>query len=210
MEEIMEAFHQIHAGGISVVVIRGSAGCGKSALLQGVRQLQHAEAGNQVYGHFVPTAASMPYAVLFEAFGNAMAGLLGQPDEQVAGWRERLLSRLGEDVLMLEPLIPHLSTVLGEHDVVVHPSLARPTADDIRRAINKLLSVFASEEQPVVLCLDMTCSGPTRKPWTGFAHYRTQMSSTCWSSAHWPLGPGWRAEMNPRAPVSGRGRPFSR
>lgn len=154
VKEITNAFRHIQSGGASVVVIRGAAGCGKSALLQEVRQRLHTESGNHVYGRFVPTAASIPYAVLFEAFGNALAGVLEQTDEQVATWRERLLHQVGEDLLMLEPLISHLSTVLGKHDLVPQPSLASPTAADVRRAIDKLVSVFASKAHPVVLCLD--------------------------------------------------------
>ena len=154
IQEIVDAFQQIRAGGTSMVIIRGSAGCGKTSLLDEVRRMLHEETQHLAYVRFFPTAASVPYAMLFEAFGRATTGLAALPDEEVPVWRMRLLSSLGEDAPLLESLIPHLSTLLGGHEGAPRPSLAPPSPDDLRRAINKLVSAYASKKNPVVLCFD--------------------------------------------------------
>ena len=149
----------VDGGERRVVVLRGEAGLGKSALIGELDRMlleQSASAGYLAIGRFEPGTRELPYAGFIAAFAGLFDRLLTESDERLARWRTRLSRALGPIAAVVGSLIPNLGLVIG--DMVAVPTLDPAEAQvRVQLAFARLLSGFASaidEGSPLAFVLD--------------------------------------------------------
>jgi anti-anti-sigma factor len=136
-----------------LVLVRGSSGVGKSALVRTLQRSAAAEAGFFIAGKFDQYKRDVPYATLVQAFGELARQLLATSEEQLAAWRERLQAELGELGQLIIDVVPHMELVLGPQPAV--PGMPVLEAQSrFNRVLRQFVGVFAQPGRPLVLFLD--------------------------------------------------------
>ncbi|WP_045739919.1 diguanylate cyclase [Actinoplanes rectilineatus] len=147
-----ELLEQAVSGHSLLTLITGPPGVGKTALVERLRPAVTAAGGRFVSGKFDQFQQGRGGDALREAFDRLGTLLLAEPDDVVAGLRERL--REVPDHRVLCRAMPAFQAFFGErYDEVVKNS---PEADfaKARRAALGLLRTVAGPASPLVLFID--------------------------------------------------------
>ncbi|MGM5028294.1 AAA family ATPase [Tardiphaga sp. 862_B3_N4_1] len=136
-----------------LVLITGSAGIGKSALVRELSRSQHLSNGFFAEGKFDQYKHDIPYAALAPAFQSLVRQLLNKSEEDLSTWRRELSVALGSNGQLMVALIPQLALVIGEQPPVppVGPTEARARFHSV---FQNLLRVFSSKEHPLTIFID--------------------------------------------------------
>ncbi len=141
------------AGHTVFVHIGGAAGIGKSALAHGIRDAVAEAGGRFAVGKFEQQQRDMPYLGLARSFDALVRGVLTEPDERVAAWREALTAALGRNAGALVALVPVLGQLIGPQPAL--PALAPVEARHrLGQLVKDFVAVFAAPQHPLVLVLD--------------------------------------------------------
>ncbi|MFS8067857.1 MAG: ATP-binding protein, partial [Byssovorax sp.] len=150
---LLAAFERTESGGAELLLVAGSSGIGKSALVHETRKAIERRGGHFISGKFDQLSRNVPYAPVARAFRDLLGRLLGESAERLSIWRERLARALGANGQVLVDLIPELALLLGPQPAV--PALG-PTESQNRfnRAVSSFVDVFTTAPHPLVLVLD--------------------------------------------------------
>lgn len=136
-----------------MVLVAGSSGIGKSALVHEIHKSLASRRGYFVSGKFDQFQRDIPYASLVDAFRDLARALLTESQEHIQDWRARLGDALGDNGQVIVEVIPELGIIMGEQPPV--PELS-PQESQARFKLffARLVRVFATREHPLVLFLD--------------------------------------------------------
>lgn len=153
VEALRRAFNETLQSGAGLVLVTGSAGIGKSALVGELRQPVTRQKGYFLTGKFDQYERNVPYSAFVQAFRQMARQLLTEPADALEGWRERLARGLGSNGQVLIDVVPEMAAVLGPQPEV--PVLG---GDESERRFNLVMRQFvrsiASIEHPLVMFLD--------------------------------------------------------
>ncbi|MFV8753609.1 protein kinase domain-containing protein [Nannocystaceae bacterium ST9] len=158
VDELIGEFRQACLGTPRLVVLRGPAGIGKTALLGELVEPVLGRRGHLIRGQF--DAAQQPLAAIVHALEGLADQLLTGSDVELRRWRRELGSELGALAGVLCNLVGKFSAVLGEQRVR-EPELgaseglgAAEHRNRLWLAISRLLVRMAKPEHPLVIALD--------------------------------------------------------
>lgn len=139
--------------GCHLLLLAGSAGVGKTALVRELYEPVLEKSGLFVEGKFDPLRRDLPYSGLVQAVEGLLSDMLGEPEAELARWRTALLAALGGRGKALAELFPSLERVIGPQ-----PKVPALQGSEARNRINQLLLAFAqaiaTPERPLVMFLD--------------------------------------------------------
>src|SRR5262244_3839377 len=151
---LLAAFERVVTGGApELVLVSGSAGIGKSSVVNELHKVLVPPRGLFASGKFDQYKRDIPYATLAHAFQNLVRPLLGTSEAELGRWREALREALGPNGQLMVELVPILTRILGEQP----PVPALPPQDAQRRfhlVFRRFIGVFARPEHPLALFLD--------------------------------------------------------
>lgn len=153
IQQLTSSYDQNVQGEASIVMISGYAGIGKSSLVHEIRQYINEHNGHFISGKFAQFGRNRPYAAILQALQSFIRQLLTESKASVSRWRQLILEALGSNGQVVIKLIPELELIIGPQPEV--PKL--PPAEEknrFSRIFLRLLRVFASKEQPLVIFLD--------------------------------------------------------
>lgn len=136
------------------VLIEGTVGVGKSALIDELRPLVTAAGGWFVLGKFDQYQKDDARAgAMTQALRSLGRMLLAQPTHEMAALRRRILDKLAPNGGLMIRLLPEFALLLGpQHEPAeVDP---RQTELQLHQAAVDLLTAIASPERPIVMVLD--------------------------------------------------------
>ncbi len=140
-------------GSMEVVFISGSAGCGKSALIDEVRKLA---AVNRIYffcGKHQEDQENTPYSALIEALNGMVKQILSESSDRISIWKKTFARALGENGRVIADLLPSIELVTGKQPPV--PELpAEASQNRLVYTFLKLLQAIASAGKGLVLAID--------------------------------------------------------
>ncbi|HKW21050.1 MAG TPA: AAA family ATPase, partial [Ktedonobacterales bacterium] len=142
MAQLQQRFADAVAGQMTVALVSGEPGIGKTRLLDEVAARAHAAGARVLHGAATEAEGMPPYLPFLEALGHHIRA--APPDE--------LRAQTGANASILASLLPELHTRLGE----LHQTHALPPEQARLRlyeAIGALLAAIA-QEQPLLLQLD--------------------------------------------------------
>ncbi|KYC40767.1 hypothetical protein WA1_24340 [Scytonema hofmannii PCC 7110] len=158
---LLAAFDRVAARGerenaqfnVEMMLVSGDAGIGKSALVQELYKPITAKHGYFIWGKFDQFGRNIPYSAIADALKKLVQQLLGEPDEQVQKWRNRLLTALGNNGQIIIDAIPEVELIIGKQPPV--PSVgATQSQNRFNSVFQNFVRVFCSKEHPLVIFLD--------------------------------------------------------
>ncbi|HSD39061.1 MAG TPA: AAA family ATPase [Rhodocyclaceae bacterium] len=151
--ELEAAWRRVHASGASeLVLVSGTAGIGKSALLHKFR-MSALQDGVTAAGKCNVQTQTVPYAVLTQALKRIVGRALSLPPERADVWRDRLRQALGANGKLMAGMMPGLENLVGPlaESAELSPLEAK---NRFELLFADLLAAAASVDGPLLLVLD--------------------------------------------------------
>ena len=150
--QLVSSFERVSSGAAELVLVSGSSGLGKSAL---VNELQRSIAERRGYftsGQCSPVD-STPHGALIQAFQGLIRELLTEGESKIAPLRKRLQEALGSSGQVMIDVIPEVALLIGDQPAVaaVGPTEARSRFNLV---FQRFLQAFARREHPLAIFLD--------------------------------------------------------
>jgi predicted ATPase/signal transduction histidine kinase len=139
--------------GARLMMVRGTSGIGKSALIQELYRPISERRGYFAAGKFDQFQRHVPYAALVQALEALVHQVLTEPPARVAAWAEAVRAALPTTAQVLVEACPDLQLILGPQ-----PSVPPASPADARTRFNLVVRDFfaavATPERPLCLFLD--------------------------------------------------------
>lgn len=148
-----EKLEEIAQSKVEFLLIFGYPGTGKTKLVQEVYKPINRQGGYFITGKFEQLQRHVPYSALIQAFQELVCQLLGDSEKQIAIWREKLLSALGNNGKIIIDVIPEIELIIGKQANIIE----LPPAESENRfkiILKKFISVFAQSDRPLIIFLD--------------------------------------------------------
>lgn len=152
-ETLRAAFERTRRGPAETVFVTGSAGLGKTALVQDLYPDVTRRQGVFGAGTFERFQRNVPYSAVIQAFRAIVRHALTESETRVAVCRERLAAALGVNAGVVTAVIPELEIITGPPPPVPELPLLE-AGNRFRRVFRQFVGVFATAEQPLVVFLD--------------------------------------------------------
>jgi predicted ATPase/signal transduction histidine kinase/tRNA A-37 threonylcarbamoyl transferase component Bud32 len=150
---LLKTFERAARGRAELLLVAGSSGVGKSALVNEIHKPIVQRQGAFASGKFDQMRRDIPHAPLVQAFTDLVRQLLTEDPTRLERWRQRLTQSLGESGQVLVEVIPDLERIIGPQPSM--PSLPPHEAQlRFHLAFQRLVQALASETQPLALFLD--------------------------------------------------------
>ena len=153
LQVLMEAFHSTSRGGVEMVLVRGYAGVGKSALVHEVHKPMTEIRGYFIEGKFDALRRSIPYYAPLQAFDGLVDILLTEGDERLLAWRDTILDAVGHLGNVLATLVPTIVQIIGSQ-----PEVPELNDEEARNRLDYVMQSFiravSGPEHPLVLFID--------------------------------------------------------
>ena len=150
---LLSAFERVSSGKVEMLAVAGYSGIGKTSLVQEVHKPIVKKRGHFIAGKFDQYKRNVPYAAFIEAFQNLTRQLLAESDENIAGWKTKILKAIEPNGQIIVEIIPEIELIIGQQPAV--PELA-PTESQNRfnYIFERFIRVFAAQEHPLTMFLD--------------------------------------------------------
>lgn len=157
VQALLAAFEEVSAdasGNAQVLsLITGYSGIGKSSLVRELYEPITRRRGFFAAGKFDQLEKSRPYSAFASVFGSLVKVLLGESEQSLANWRQKISNAVGVNGWVATDVVPELELIIGKQPHV--PDLG-PTESQNRfnTVFGGLIHVFAQPEHPLVIFLD--------------------------------------------------------
>ncbi|MEG4572688.1 AAA family ATPase [Microcoleus sp. N3A4] len=151
--DLMASFERVSFGKTEMVLVSGYSGIGKTSVVSEIHKPIVRQRGYFIAGKFDQFKRDIPYAAITQAFDSLMQQLLTKSSEELAIWKEKLLSKLGTNGEIIIDVVPSFELIIGSQPAV--PQLGPAESQNrFNRFFKEFLNVFAQAEHPLVLFLD--------------------------------------------------------
>ena len=151
-EALLEAVRAAQGGARSLLLVSGTPGVGKSALVQEAHR-EILRGGHFVSGKFDQYSRGVPHSALASACRELVRVYLASTATELEDWRKRLRAALGDNARVIADMIPELTMALGEQPEA--PALpANEARARFERTFRRFMEASACKEAPLVLFLD--------------------------------------------------------
>ena len=154
IDTLLAAFDRVVTSGMpELVLVSGSAGIGKSAVVNELHKVLVPPRGLFAAGKFDQYKRDIPYATLAQAFQSLIRHLLGKSEAELDSWRAALREALEPNGRLMVDLVPALTLLIGDQPPV--PELAPQDAQRrFQLVFRRFIGVFARPDHPLALFLD--------------------------------------------------------
>ncbi|MBX9255839.1 AAA family ATPase [Desmonostoc muscorum CCALA 125] len=151
--KLLASFERVRLGTSELMLIAGSSGIGKTAIVNEVHKPITRQRGYFIKGKFDQLNRNIPFLALVQAFRDLMTQLLTESDAQVEEWKTKILATLGESGQVIIEVIPELERIIGKQPAV--PELSGSAVQSrFNLLFQKFIQVFTTQEHPLVIFLD--------------------------------------------------------
>jgi predicted ATPase/signal transduction histidine kinase/CheY-like chemotaxis protein len=154
IEELWQCFKDVADDGrCRLIVVSGYSGIGKTALVRELHKPVVEIRGRFLAGKFDPHDRDVPYEPIVQAFQGLVRQLLGESEEVVAIWRQRICEAVGKNGRVITEVIPEVELLIGEQAPV--PELGpRESQNRFDKVFRDFIGAMARPECPLALFLD--------------------------------------------------------
>ena len=154
IETLMNTFDRVaNQDHVEMMLIKGSAGVGKSALVHEINRPIVQKRGYFIKGKYEQLKKDIPYSVITQAFGELIKQLLTESEEMISKWRDNILNTLGPNGHVIIDVIPELELLIGEQPIV-NPLGPTESRNRFNMVFENFIKVFTKKEHPLVIFLD--------------------------------------------------------
>jgi predicted ATPase/signal transduction histidine kinase/tRNA A-37 threonylcarbamoyl transferase component Bud32 len=153
VKTLLAAFDRVARGNTEIMMVAGFSGIGKTAVVNEVHKPIVRQRGYFIKGKFDQFQRNIPFSAFVQAFRDLMGQLITESDAQIAQWKTKVLSALGENAQVIIEVIPELERIIGQQPPV--PELSGSAAQNrFNLLFEKFIQVFTTKEHPLVMFLD--------------------------------------------------------
>lgn len=153
VQTLLQAFDRVASGSSELMLVAGFSGIGKTAVVNEVHKPIVRQRGYFIKGKFDQFNRNIPLSAFVQALQDLMGQLLSESDTQLAQWKARILSAVGENGQVLIEIIPELEKIIGKQPPA--PELSGSAAQNrFHLLFQKFVEVFTTVEHPLVIFLD--------------------------------------------------------
>lgn len=152
LERLTSNYKKIQTGQKEFLLLKGSSGSGKTALVHAFEESITDEQVIFVTGKWDQFERNIPYAPILQAFKTLFRIIIAQGDERIQMWQEQFLNRLGHRCQIILDLIPEFSWIIGT-PIFKEEIGGFERHNSILITFQQILSII-TEETPVVLFID--------------------------------------------------------
>ncbi|NJM47748.1 MAG: AAA family ATPase [Alkalinema sp. RU_4_3] len=150
---MQNAFEQACKGTLEVVVISGYSGIGKTALVQELLKSLSASRGYFVSGKCDQFKRDVPLGAVTESYRGLMRQILAETPEEIAQWRSRLQTALGDNAQVVINLIPELELIMGPAPLLREIDHAE-AQQRFWQTFNDFFECLVAEDAPIIHFMD--------------------------------------------------------
>ncbi|MDZ8104409.1 MAG: AAA family ATPase [Nostoc sp. DedQUE12a] len=150
---LMAAFERVSLGASEMMMVSGYSGIGKTSVVNEVHKPIVGARGYFIAGKFDQFKRNIPYASLIQAFQSLIGQLLTESEAQIQVWKEKLLTKLGENGQIIIDVIPEVELIIGTQPPVAQLGAAE-SQNRFNRVFGQFIGVFTSQDHPLVVFLD--------------------------------------------------------
>lgn len=150
---LVSAFQRAADGAAELVLVKGPAGIGKSALVNELHEVIARKGGYLVSGKFDQRARNVPFTGISAALRELVRLLCVEPSERLARFQSAIREAAGANGKVLVDIVPEIERLIGPQPPV--PDLGPIEAQNRAGLVfQNFLRVFTTREHPLVLFLD--------------------------------------------------------
>jgi predicted ATPase/GAF domain-containing protein/HPt (histidine-containing phosphotransfer) domain-containing protein len=149
---LLSTFRRVQEGATELLLVTGSAGVGKSALVFEIHR-ELARGGHFVSGKFDQYDRGVPYSALAAACGELVRVHLAATTATLEAWKRRVVEALGENARVVADIVPELELALGPQPQVA-PLPPAEAHSRFERSFQQFVRASATRDCPLVLFLD--------------------------------------------------------
>ena len=136
-----------------MMLVCGYSGIGKTSVVNEVHKPIVGARGYFIAGKFDQFKRNIPYASLIQAFQSLVQQLLTESEAQIQAWKEKLLTKLGENAQIIIDVIPEVELIIGTQPPVTQLGAAE-SQNRFNRVFGQFIGVFTTQDHPLVVFLD--------------------------------------------------------
>lgn len=150
---LMSAFERVREGDTELMLVSGFSGIGKSVLINELQKPIVRHSGYFISGKFERLKKDVPYSAFFQAFTGLARQILAENEDEIAVWKEKILSALGPNGKLVTDMSPMFELIIGKQPEV--PALGHVESQNrFNLVFQNTIKVLASREHPLVVFLD--------------------------------------------------------
>ncbi|MGG6295570.1 ATP-binding protein [Leptolyngbya sp. AN02str] len=153
VQTLLDTFERVTQGTPELVLVAGSSGIGKTAVVHEVHKPITQQQGYFIKGKYDQFNRNIPFSAFVQALRNLMDQLLSESDTQLNQWKQRILSAVGENGQVLIDVIPELEQIIGKQLPTIELS-GNSAQNRFNLLFQKFIAVFATRQHPLVIFLD--------------------------------------------------------
>ncbi|WP_394830490.1 AAA family ATPase [Pendulispora rubella] len=150
---LVEAFERASEGKAQLLLVSGTAGVGKSALVNEVHKELTRRRGHFISGKFDQLTRNTPFAPVAQAVRELVRQILSEDPDSLALWKETLEGAMAGNGGVLTDLIPELTLVIGPQPPMQELGAAE-AQNRFTLVFQNFIRVFAAAKHPLVIFLD--------------------------------------------------------
>ncbi len=150
---LLAAFHRVSQGQTELILIVGSSGIGKTAVINEIHKPIVKQHGYFIKGKYDQFNRNIPFSALIQAFRDLIGQLFSESDVQLANWKSHILSAVGKNGGVLIEVIPELQQIIGPQAPIVE-LLGMAAQNRFNILFQKFVGVFTKAAHPLTLFLD--------------------------------------------------------
>ena len=140
-------------GKLKISLISGYSGVGKSSLIQEVYNQFTTFHGYFLTGKFDQLNKNIPFSAIIQIFTQMIQSLLGENNQSIENWKNKILTALGTNGKIITDIIPELEYIIGKQ-----PDFQELTGQENTNrffiVFKKFINVFTAKEHPITIFID--------------------------------------------------------
>jgi PAS domain S-box-containing protein len=153
VQTLLEAFGHVANGGSELMLVAGSSGIGKTAVVNEVHKPIVRWNGYFIKGKYDQFNRNIPLSAFVQAFRDLIGQLLSESDIRLEQWQSKILAAVGENGQVLIEVIPELEQIIGKQPTIAELS-GSAAQNRFYLLFQKFIQVFTTREHPLVMFLD--------------------------------------------------------
>lgn len=153
VSQLLNSFKRVAEGGAETVLVGGYSGVGKSSLIHEIQKPIVEAQGFFLSGKCDQLQRDIPCSAITEAFNPLIRKLLGEPDDILDLWRQKISEAVYPNGQVIVDVLPNL-----EHLINGQPAVPDLGGEERQNRFNMVLINFmhaiASAQHPLVLFID--------------------------------------------------------
>ncbi|GAB6097223.1 trifunctional serine/threonine-protein kinase/ATP-binding protein/SpoIIE family protein phosphatase [Desulfatiferula olefinivorans] len=151
--QLLSCYEKICRGEKVMMVVTGSPGVGKTALIRELDKAIVEKKGYFISGKYEPFRRDVPYSGIIQALMGLCRDILSQERRIIDRWKDAILAAIAPNGRVMTDVLPDLALIIGDQPEV--PELEpEESKNRFNQVFVRCIDAFARLEQPMVLFLD--------------------------------------------------------